>query len=278
MPGSNGVRPRARTLLKAFGMKNEMDATKRRIVLIPAMGLSMLFAVQTVDAQPRWGRPDVPRSGACFYRDFNFRGDSFCVSAGEDASRLSKGMNDEISSIRTYGNAEVIVYSEDRFRGRSAVFTHDVRNLRTEGWNDRLSSIRIDRDRRGRADRRDDRRGRGLSRFEADRIIRGAYQDILDRQPDTPGRNLYRSRLIDDGWTEKQVREALRTSPEYRMKNQMTRPKAVVIVARAYSTVLNREPDAGSRGYVDKVLYQRWTQDDVERELRKSAEYRNGRR
>ncbi|MEQ1761269.1 MAG: hypothetical protein ABL986_23415 [Vicinamibacterales bacterium] len=53
-----------------------------------------------------------------------------------------------------------------------------------------------------------------------------------------------RSRIIDDGWTEQQVREALRTSPEYRERNTMTSAKA-------------------------------WTQQDVERELRRSDQFRN---
>jgi hypothetical protein len=34
----------------------------------------------------------------------------------------------------------------------------------------------------------------------------------------------------------------------------MTSAKAQEIVRRAYQAVLNREPDAGSRTYVDKVL------------------------
>jgi hypothetical protein len=39
--------------------------------------------------------------------------------------------------------------------------------------------------------------------------------------------------------------------------------------------VLKREPDSGSRGYVDRVMRDHWSQDDVERELRNSAEYRS---
>ena len=46
-------------------------------------------------------------------------------------------------------------------------------------------------------------------------------------------------------------------------------------VRRAYQNVLKREPDAASSGYVDKVLRQHWTQADVEKELRKSPEFRN---
>ena len=47
------------------------------------------------------------------------------------------------------------------------------------------------------------------------------------------------------------------------------------IVRRAYQTVLGRDPDDGARGWVDRVMRDRWTQSDVERELRKSPEYRN---
>jgi hypothetical protein len=103
-------------------------------------------------------------------------------------------------------------------------------------------------------------------------MVRRAYQDILERDPDRGGLRTYRSRIIDDGWTEQQVREALRNSPEYR---DLTRKKAEEIVRRAYLSVLKREPDEGSVGYVNRVLRDDWTQADVERELRRSPEFRN---
>jgi hypothetical protein len=103
-------------------------------------------------------------------------------------------------------------------------------------------------------------------------IVRRAYQDILERDPEPAGLRLYRSRIIDDGWTEQQVRDALRKSPEYR---EQTRAKAEEIVRRAYLAVLKREPDAGSVGYVNRVLRDDWTQAEVERELRRSPEFRN---
>ena len=75
--------------------------------------------------------------------------------------------------------------------------------------------------------------------------MRRAYQDILHREPDEAGLRLYRSRVIDEGWTEQQVRDALRTSPESR---DMTRERAAEIGRRAYLSVLDREPDAGAQG------------------------------
>jgi hypothetical protein len=109
----------------------------------------------------------------------------------------------------------------------------------------------------------------------ADRIVRRAYQDILGRDPDPSGLRDYRNKIQYQGWDEHDVREALRRSPEYRDKNAMTREKAEQIVRRAYLSVLNREPDAGSRGYVDRVLRDHWNEADVARELRHSDEYRN---
>jgi len=53
----------------------------------------------------------------------------------------------------------------------------------------------------------------------------------------------------------------------------MTYPKAQEVVRQAYLNVLRREPDSGASGYVNKVYRDHWTQQDVERELRKSPEY-----
>jgi hypothetical protein len=238
------------------------------------VGGVVLAASSPLMAQ-RWGRESTPRDGACFYEDGDFGGDYFCLKTGEDLRFLPDGMNDRISSIRIFGRAEVTVFNDVEYGGPSTRFHDDVRSLGREGWNDRISSLRV---RKGSEDDYRRRSGRGSSgrwQEDPDRIVRRAYQDILDRQPDAAGLRLYRSRIIDDGWSEGQVREALRDSPEYRGRTTMTRAKAEEIVRRAYRSVLDREPDAGSRGYVDKVFRGKWSQDDVERELRKSPEYRN---
>jgi hypothetical protein len=219
-------------------------------------------------AQAQYGA-DIPREGACFYRDADHRGRSFCIQSGDEVSSLPGGFDDEVSSIRTYGRVEVLVYRDTRFRGDSRQFTSNVRDLQNEDFNDRISSVEVRR-RGGWGSGA----GGGSSSQNPERIIRRAYQDVLQREPDQAGMRLYRSRIIDDGWSEQQVREALRNSPEYKQLHTMTWPKAQDIVRRAYLNVLNREPDAGSRGFVERVFKDKWTQTDVERELRKSAEYR----
>ncbi len=220
-----------------------------------------------------------PRDGACFYADADYEGPHFCADVGESVSSLPSSMNDRISSIRVYGRAEVAIFSQRRFQGSSRRLYDDVRNLRSADWNDRISSLRVGRgSARGDRDRGDARRSSRYRGEDPDRVVRRAYQDILDRKPDSAGLRLYRSHIVDDGWTEAQVRDALRDSREYRQMHTMTREKARAIVRSAYRAVLHREPDPGSRAYVDKVLHDKWTQGDVERELRKSPEYRNRRR
>jgi TorA maturation chaperone TorD len=116
------------------------------------------------------------------------------------------------------------------------------------------------------------------STAEADRIIERAYRDVLDREPDASGLRNYRRSILEDDWSEADVRQSLRGSRESRGRAPATRESAEQIVRRAYISVLGREPDAaGSRGYVNGVLREGWTQEEVERDLRKSDEYRSKR-
>jgi hypothetical protein len=208
-------------------------------------GLALLaVAIPAVaTAQPRWGRPTTPRAGACFYRDAGFRGDYFCLTAGEDLPSVPAGLNDQISSIRTFGDAEVTVYQNRRFTGRSERFPSDVRNLRNQGWNDRLSSLEV----RSRSDRRGNGYGRGRDDRGGDRGDRAG-----DRGDRGGGRGDRRGGVT-------------------------TRASAEEIVRRAYLSVLRREPDPASRGWVDKVIQEGWTEADLVRELQRSDEYRNRR-
>jgi len=272
--------------------------------------MAALLALPSAAMAQRWGRAPFPGSGACFFQGPEYRGDYFCVASGDDLRRIPDEMNNEISSIRLFGRAEVIVFGGERFRGGWARFDRSIRDLRDVGWDDQISSIRVgydwrepefrehwgvfdgdrddrerfdrgDRDNRGRFDRDDRDRGRfengrrddgGVG--DADGIVRRAYQDLLGRDPDDAGLRQYRARIIDDNWNERQVRDSIRSSPEYRERTTMTIPKAQQIVRQAYLNVLKREPDPGSQGYVDRVFRDHWSQEQVENELRKSPEFR----
>jgi len=245
------------------------------------VGFAVLAASSSVFAQV-WGRSTFPRDGVCFFKDPNFRGDYFCVRSGDNVGAMPDGMNDKISSIKVFGNAEVTLFRDVRFSGNSSRFDYDVPKLKDVGWNDLVSSVRVRSSSGGGGYRPPSGGGYPGSGYgrpgDVDQIVRRAYRDILDREPDAQGMRLYRSHMLDDGWSESRVRETLRNSPEYREKSTMTVDKAQEIVRRAYESVLKREPDAGASGYVNRVMRDHWTQQDVERELRKSDEYRNKRR
>ncbi len=99
---------------------------------------------------PTWGRGPRPNRGACFYRDRDFRGDYFCMKNGEEFRSLPS-MRDDISSIKVYGGARVVVFEDSDFRGSSARFRNDITDLRNSAvrddrdhtWNNRISSIQV---------------------------------------------------------------------------------------------------------------------------------------
>jgi hypothetical protein len=278
-----------------------------------ALFVMAALAVPSAAMAQRWGRDPFPGSGACFFRDVEFRGEYFCVPAGEDVVRLPYEMNDAISSIRVFGRAEVIVFTNDRFRGDWVRFEHSIRDLRDERWNDRISSLRVGidwrepefREHRGRfdggrfedRDRADDRRdgdfrdrrdddvrdrrdddrrdGRGESETTRARdIVRRSYVAVLQREPD-PTAEMWVEQVIKNHWNQDDLERVLRTSQEYKDKFTLTRDKAQQIVRRAYLNVLKREPDPTASMWVDLTLRNNWTQDALERELKKSDEYRS---
>src|SRR5438552_10696053 len=113
-PGTkNAVRSR-KTMRRRPSMVNR---TTRALFV-----MAVLLAIPSAVMAQRWGRSPFPGSGACFFRGPEFRGEYFCLSAGEDLGRLPDEMNDQISSIRVFGRAEVIVFGGDRFRGGWARF------------------------------------------------------------------------------------------------------------------------------------------------------------
>ena len=69
---------------------------------------------------------------------------------GEQRGAL-QGYGDDISSIRVFGNARVIVFDDRDFRGANAGFRRDIDDLRQRGvaqkpghtWNNRISSLQV---------------------------------------------------------------------------------------------------------------------------------------
>lgn len=109
-----------------------------------------------------------------------------------------------------------------------------------------------------------------LSSEEATKAVTAAYEDILGRQPDDAGLRLYRSKMVDEGWSEKRVRETLRKSNENRAGD------VDGIIKRAYQDILGRDPDKeGLAVYRKKMLEDGWSEKRLRETLRKSREARN---
>lgn len=205
------------------------------------------------------------------YQDAEYRGDRLVLYPGDSLDNLSgqtfpggAKLNDGISSVRVEGGAEVYVHADARFRGAVLRLTESARNLTgrllpgsaTTSWNDRISSLRVER-------RRDE------PRAEPEVIIQRAYLDLLGREPDPVGLRDYRSLILDQGWSERMVRDNIRRGDEFRQGG------AERIVRRAYRDVLGREVDPeGLRHFRQQLLESNWTEGDVRDALRRSDEYK----
>ena len=67
-------------------------------------------------------RPD-PRDGACFYSSAGFRGNRFCVRAGDQIPHLPSGYGDNISSIQIFGRAGVRFFNDSNYRNGGVALT-----------------------------------------------------------------------------------------------------------------------------------------------------------
>ncbi|HEY1338685.1 MAG TPA: peptidase inhibitor family I36 protein [Bryobacteraceae bacterium] len=96
-----------------------------------------------------WNQRPVPRAGACFFTDRDYRGNRFCVNRGDRLDRLPGNFGDNISSIQTFGNSRVVVFNDREFRGGSEEFRRSVADLSTRRfrdghtWNNRISSVMV---------------------------------------------------------------------------------------------------------------------------------------
>jgi hypothetical protein len=244
-------------------------------ILLPLLLLTAATAPAQPHRQPEAQDPGPSRyrgPRVILYQDADYRGDSLVVYAGEALENLSKlifqgggKINDRISSIRVEGGAEVYVHTDARFRGEVMRLTENTRDLTgrmlpgstSASWNDRISSLRVDMRRRDEA------------REEPDLVIKRAYLDLLSREPDPGGQRTYRSLIIDQGWSERMVRDHIRRSDEFR------REGADRIIRRAYLDVLGREPDpTGLKHHRRNLLDKDWTEGDVRDALRQSEEFK----
>ena len=93
----------------------------------------------------------IPRRGACFFKERDYRGEYFCMNSGVSFNLSPPGFNDTISSIQRYGRVSMVVYNDANFRGENVSINRSVSDLsarrlnsnRNKNWNNRISSIQI---------------------------------------------------------------------------------------------------------------------------------------
>jgi len=113
----------------------------------PPQPNNWVYGPQSSDWNPSWNQRPDPRSGACFYTDRDFRGNHFCVRAGDRLPSLPGHFGDHISSIQLFGDATVRVFNDRDFQNGTIEITASVNDLRNADfrkghtWNNRISSI-----------------------------------------------------------------------------------------------------------------------------------------
>jgi hypothetical protein len=112
------------------------------------------------------------------------------------------------------------------------------------------------------------RQTREFRSLTPEKIITQAYRDLLERDPDPDGMRNYRRRMIERGWTAGDVRDAIRASDEYRIK------EADVIIDRAFDDLLERPPTAAERDEYRRRLLKDGTEDGIRRNIKKTDEYK----
>jgi hypothetical protein len=102
-----------------------------------------------------------------------------------------------------------------------------------------------------------------------DAMITQAFREVLRRPPDPAGLRTYRDRVINDGWTERDVIRQLQRSEEARGIDPTT------AITQIYREVLGRDPDPNGLAHYRSKWREGWTQGQIRDDLRRSHEGRD---
>ncbi|MBC7368075.1 MAG: DUF4214 domain-containing protein [Undibacterium sp.] len=217
-----------------------------------------------------------PRSAgrAIFFTERDYRGDSLVVGDTAAIENLelicdsrSRPFNDRFRSVRIDGPVRVAVFEHSQFRGASTWINRTTPDLGAYSlgqqnkitWDRAISSLQVEPAPSGPLF--SDWKAR-----DAERAIRAAYRDVLNRDPDPEGARFYLGRLLDAGWSENQLRDAIRRSGEFRSRD------FEAIVRRIYREVFSRDPDASGLAAYTRALSRGQTEAELRAELRRSRE------
>jgi hypothetical protein len=239
--------------------------TMRLLSMSLLAGLAVFTAAPSASAQS-WGRNAYPESGACFYEDINFGGRYFCTRVGEGNERVPSNLNDEISSIRLIGNAEVVIFRDGSMRGEARRFASHVRDLRSAGFNDRLTSYVVQPRGYGNG-------AYGYGGYGNGGYGNGGYSNGGGYRTDGYGYGNGGYGGYDNGRYDTGRYDGARGRYESG-GSRWTYQQAAVMVQQAYRRVFRREPDRDAQPWVAEVLKNGWSQRQLEQALRETPEGR----
>ncbi len=81
---------------------------------------------------------------ACFYEHVQYGGQRFCVGAGQQINDMQNYFNDTVSSLTVPQGLSVVACEHIHFGGHCVRFQNNQSNLVNIGFNDTISSIRVE--------------------------------------------------------------------------------------------------------------------------------------
>lgn len=232
-----------------------------------AFAPAFLTAQHSAPTRPAPGR-------AIFFTERDFRGDSLVVEVTAAIENLElvrdtrrRPFNDRFRSVRIEGPIRVVVFEHSQFRGAATWLNRTTPDLSAYSlgqhnkitWDRAITSLQVEPAPAGPIF--SDWKAR-----DAERAIRAAYRDVLNRDPDPEGARFYLGRLLDAGWSENQLRDAIRRGDEFRSRD------LEAIVRRVYREVFSRDPDASGLAAYTRSLSRGQTEAELRAELRRSQE------
>jgi hypothetical protein len=117
----------------------------KQILALAAVLFFVLPVVPQAQAAAQFGRGD---DRVCLYQDIHYEGWAECYRPGDQVPTM-RDHNNNVSSIRIFGRAAIIIYDNTNFRGQSAEFTSDVPDLGlrsfigSRSWSDKIESFEV---------------------------------------------------------------------------------------------------------------------------------------
>lgn len=269
---------------------------------VPIQAISRLVLLAAVISTLRAQSPSPGR--VTFYSEPNFSGESFAVETGAAVSDLTQLLRQNeypwlatAASVRVEGNATATVFDGTNYRGHRLDLGGNVADLRviargSDGrntWDHCIASVTVTVQSRQapvvvappmppppqpvavtvQPPPPPPPPRPTYTLRSADIVIEQVYRDVLNHEPDQAGRRHYREKLMRDGWSDHELFEDLRRSPEARALN----PDAVITAI--YRDALGREPDENGLGHYRKLWRDGWTPGRIREDLERSGEGRD---